>query len=716
MSHLRQRLEYGQRLLISYLLMLALPLAALYFAYYNSLFIIEEQTRESNLALLTNSRDVIDARAWELNGISDRMLVNTRVNALLRMDRSIPREDIYKLREAWMDVSRILSANSFIKDFYIVIRNGDVVLSPSAPYIGVRNFYRFFFNYAGMDYDEWLSMIFGKQYRRTWLPAVDIVTSGSHIRALPFMQSMPSDAVDAPYGVLILLVEEERLREQLAGLSIEGGWACVLGGDGRLMTSVGVDIPLDLTNLPLIGTQGFFETDVEGERMLITYTYSQWNRWTYVSAVPLRVLMRRVDGLRRILRGVALATLAAGIALAAYITSRNTKPVREQIPLLRQSFLDRLLTSGFDSGDEISAYLAHIRLALPQFPLAVMLLRVREQSPGVTPEQLETLSSRRAAVRELLNRRGVIGHSVDKHNVAALVSLAGVKEIRAYADEMSDWLREHSPCPVKISMGDPCDDPQGIHASYMQARRAMSYFQPNEPDKPQIAWHADLPTSDALYAFSLRMETQLTHLTMSGDRKETLAFLRRSYEQNIASRELSLEMARQYIIELYNTILKIIAQVPNKDAGWIRAAALINERIADDFPLGAIHAELESLYGDICGYIQSRKRSRGDGIKRGLLDFINARIGDETFSLSSLAAEFKLTDAYVSEYFKEQTGENFSSYLERLRMDRACELLANTDAPILQVASLTGYGSDNTFRRAFKRRFGISPSEYRAVK
>jgi two-component system response regulator YesN len=56
---------------------------------------------------------------------------------------------------------------------------------------------------------------------------------------------------------------------------------------------------------------------------------------------------------------------------------------------------------------------------------------------------------------------------------------------------------------------------------------------------------------------------------------------------------------------------------------------------------------------------------------------------------------------------------SFSSYLEKVRMRHACDLLGQAEVTIDAVASQSGYGSAHSFRRAFKRVMGVLPSEYR---
>ena len=64
--------------------------------------------------------------------------------------------------------------------------------------------------------------------------------------------------------------------------------------------------------------------------------------------------------------------------------------------------------------------------------------------------------------------------------------------------------------------------------------------------------------------------------------------------------------------------------------------------------------------------------------------------------------------------FKKMFGVSFSSYLEMLRLRQAQKLLQE-GRPVQDVAAAVGYSSDYSFRRAFKRVVGVSPSNYQKL-
>ena len=72
-----------------------------------------------------------------------------------------------------------------------------------------------------------------------------------------------------------------------------------------------------------------------------------------------------------------------------------------------------------------------------------------------------------------------------------------------------------------------------------------------------------------------------------------------------------------------------------------------------------------------------------------------------------------MSDSYFASTFKREMGQTFGKYLENVRMQRAKELLTGTEMTIEEVAERTGYASSLSFRRAFKKVQGVTPSMVR---
>lgn len=85
----------------------------------------------------------------------------------------------------------------------------------------------------------------------------------------------------------------------------------------------------------------------------------------------------------------------------------------------------------------------------------------------------------------------------------------------------------------------------------------------------------------------------------------------------------------------------------------------------------------------------------------------------ENLELLQLAKQFNYNYNYLSTYFNQQVKEGFSGYLNRLRVEKACDLLHTTPYTIAQISELVGYSDHSYFCRVFKNLKGRTPSQWR---
>lgn len=84
-----------------------------------------------------------------------------------------------------------------------------------------------------------------------------------------------------------------------------------------------------------------------------------------------------------------------------------------------------------------------------------------------------------------------------------------------------------------------------------------------------------------------------------------------------------------------------------------------------------------------------------------------------TVSLSELADRLGLHPNYLSTLFHQKTGQTFSEYARRVRIERAIDMMMSTNLKVFEIAYQVGYGDSAQFHRAFKQVTGVSPGAYR---
>ncbi len=99
---------------------------------------------------------------------------------------------------------------------------------------------------------------------------------------------------------------------------------------------------------------------------------------------------------------------------------------------------------------------------------------------------------------------------------------------------------------------------------------------------------------------------------------------------------------------------------------------------------------------------------------RRILNYLETNYSND-ISLKTLAIELNTNANYLGQLFKEETGEYFSDYLNMIRINKAKELLRNTDKNTKDISNDVGYKDVNYFYRTFKKFIGVPPSEYRSI-
>ncbi|ADQ05864.1 two component transcriptional regulator, AraC family [Caldicellulosiruptor hydrothermalis 108] len=100
-----------------------------------------------------------------------------------------------------------------------------------------------------------------------------------------------------------------------------------------------------------------------------------------------------------------------------------------------------------------------------------------------------------------------------------------------------------------------------------------------------------------------------------------------------------------------------------------------------------------------------------DSINKAI-EFINQNYNQE-ITLSQISAAFNFNPYYFSKLFKKYTGVSFKTYLTKLRIQKACQLLKNSSKSIKEISFAVGFSDPNYFIKAFKKFIGVTPSAYR---
>ena len=85
----------------------------------------------------------------------------------------------------------------------------------------------------------------------------------------------------------------------------------------------------------------------------------------------------------------------------------------------------------------------------------------------------------------------------------------------------------------------------------------------------------------------------------------------------------------------------------------------------------------------------------------------------EELTLKKVGELFNYNSAYLGKKFRKETGENYLSFLDHVRMEKASDILQHSNFMVYEVAEMVGYSNSDYFYKKFKQHFNVSPNEFR---
>lgn len=111
--------------------------------------------------------------------------------------------------------------------------------------------------------------------------------------------------------------------------------------------------------------------------------------------------------------------------------------------------------------------------------------------------------------------------------------------------------------------------------------------------------------------------------------------------------------------------------------------------------------------------VYTKRERDNEKIIHKIFSFVEEHFSEEC-SLTGLSAATGYDYSYLSRLFKKTVGISFNAYVNHYRLSHACNLMENTDYPIVRCAYESGFASLRSFNRNFHHYFHQTPKEYRA--
>ncbi|MCM2998142.1 helix-turn-helix domain-containing protein [Paenibacillus cellulositrophicus] len=749
-----------RRFLMSYMIVLMIPLIAGYVSYRTSIDVAEQSSLKTSIMTLQQSKDLIERRLAEVQGFTKQLAINQDLARLMTARSDEQNYDVYGLWKMMRDIASYSQTNDFLSNFYIYLRNSHLVLTPSTVYYRPELFYESN-HYEGMTFETWKKNFLEKSNLSMVVPQHNYVTKTHQQTVVTFVQALPLNSFDTPLASVVVLIDTKKMSTYLSGITNQyGGWAFVRNHDGETVLSEGItgsDIA-KIRNIPS-GKPG--DISRAADDMLLISIRDELSGWVYTAGVPKSALMINANRIKNITGILTAISLISGLVIGLVLAYRSSAPINNlinslkkqlglelstgiqdydfiagnissliasnrqleqelhnQVPLIRDAFIKRLLVGEFYNEEELAAASAQAGVNIKGGAGYAGLAKINTYGGSDSRESLAESSVARLIVRQSLMEAEpdmlVTDWGQDKLAFLLLRTSKLAPDEALVIQRLQDLagtLFSHYHMPVQFGMGRPFEALADVGRSFGEAAEALDYAA--FTDEGGVIRYEDSSRDASLFYYPIETETRLLNTIKSGDGKEAMRILEHIAVRNFQERELSREMTEQLIGELKGTLLKLLDQKAGDDPEFTEN---LQCRIAQIQPFEGtdrLLGQISEMIGLYCSMIEEKKNALHHQTVQQVKHFLASAYGDADLTLYHIAKQVGRPEKYVSTVFKESEGEPWFDYLERLRIDKASELLLNRALKIDDIAERVGYNSAHSFRRAFKRARGISPSMFR---
>ncbi len=745
------------KFLCSYLLILLIPIVLSIAVFDRAKSIVHEEAQRANNLLLRQMQLYLDVHLRDVERLSSLVAHSGPLENLMYESGPVSATHIFRAYLVANHMRIYGNAISSVADFYVYLPALDMVLSPSGFYT-TRNYHLVRLSRVGTDYDEWIrgfSTIGTVSYfeSRAETDGGGVFDTFTIVRPLT-----PRRQVGPGRGWIVTHLD----RSALAAIFHDTKWAdeslfLIHDAAHGVVAASESGVPRAELDQELVRSfAGAPPSSVEltGRRYELLLRTSESANLTYASLVPEGIYSDHFTRMRRYTMLAFLVCIVCGLVVIIWMSVSRTRPVyrviemltpdaqgnvslrhdefaliaerlkvtlsedqrlRQELlrskPILAQRRLKELLVgeSVYSIGVERRLATLDVEFVHPYLMLA--LVEVDTDDPSVVDSPAQSVDALRSDPEGLrfhviADLSGVIGVLFDlpSSDAEAAIDFLAARKARFEDHGAARWAIGLSEVHPRVS---------GFPLVYNEARMALGYRLVKGRRNP--IRFSEVFTSVAPYQYPIEQETKLMNSIVIGDSRAATSILDDVFEQNFRESPLSVEMARCLMFDLIATCIKTIEQVvtgTEHAVFWSEMRPIM--RLTSCRSLEMLKEEMTAIVCATCDYVADSRTGHNEQLVRQTISFIERNYDDKNLSPDSVAQYLRRSPDYLARVFRTQMHVGLSTYIKRLRVRHARDLLADTDRTIRETAELVGFTSSNALIRAFKEIEGVTPGKFRS--
>ena len=753
---MRKKGSVYKKMVLSYILIFAIPIfmGLLFYAY--SYRITEQQVNSFNENLLNTIRVSCDGELVYYKNLLLQLSNHENVVSMTRRGEPLDGEDYWNLYVIQNEVSSrffsLSTGTNYCKDIFIYYGHIDKVVS----------------NSGNMNFETYCSLLCARSSEEA--ESFQKHLANSHFRELVNLGNRWNDgtevilmtnwlwgiAAQETGSVVGAWIDAEVFRSKLesADWDDESVFAIVDSQNRMILAPEGEDTPV-LNFEELAGNEGL-RIEWNGKKYFLTSRDSEVMELKYVLLTPERTISEPARRQRNFFVAGMAICLGIGYWLITRMIKVNYNPLKNLMALFDKQekseymgdeyqYLKARTISLLGEKEEIEHAMKQSSNAAKQYYLIhyltnscdessrdferacikkeflsgknlVLLIVLSEPGNAENDEHIQTDSMKRFIVsnvmEELIGEVFVQETLLLGDKVTLIINMQKEDDykrtIREKVDYAQSFIHDNFGFSITIFSGVPHEGINGMHQSYLEACEAERLWVVLEED--YISYDEICDCSVRTYFYSMETEGYIINAIQSCNSGLAISLVNKVLDVNFLENKVTPEMRKCLLYDLSATLLKTAGEMGRN------VEELIDLReLTGNISLDRIRIRLVQAIEGICEKSDELKEhDKTEMLCLKVVEYIKQNYQNPDLNISQTAFFFGKTPAYLATLYKKQTGKSLMKVINQVRIDEAKKLLLG-GMSVADVTKKVGFRDDSTFIRAFKRYEGVTPGQFKEI-
>ena len=733
-------IPFKNQLILSYTIILAIILIIGVMLYYISYAQVKSGINQQNRLSMSASVTQLDSTMELINASAKQISSKQSFNNLSQLSGAESNDFYYLGYQTQLSLKSVTPL-----EVLLPVSNSFIFMEKSGYVVSSTMFLDFDFFAANntkyrLEPNAFSKALLSDNYWNRFIPLTDFEgNSKNFLYVYPLFN--PIRSASKPTNVLCYLFDYDLVTEYFSGINLYGdGYLTAYNKNGEQMFFFSDGAQSDaydvLKNLDYKNQIAQMISKATHQEMLVTSVSSSYNNWTYYLVQPEDKAYYSITPYQRFFTIITIASFMAGGVLVIIFSSFGSRHlaqlynelvlkesvasslnllVEKQKPMVLESYMRRIMEGSITTNEEKEYISNELGLEKPGIKYHVLYTEVSpSEDSNINSHDMELLiQNYDMLVREALCRYFPDTGYIYKPSDRIFATLIASDQITVpyqtmIAEDIKTFTALHQELLEKygIWISGGFGDRNGMISytwkSYQQAKEAKSIT-----TMEKYVLSCDVNHSKDVYYYPESLSVQLSGFISSGNKDQVRELFKLIKNENTKKKNLSYTQRSWLVSDVRATVFKkrhnllTEGMTPEK----LKILDMIDKQFEGEMSLNILESIALELC-DVCG-------SEGNELILKIQEYINTNYHDPDLCLTKISDEFGISENYFSYLFKKEVSENFSSYLERLRMAKAKEIILETKESLSTLYQYLGYNNAASFRRAFKKNFGVSPKEMR---